>query len=118
MRTLLLAIVLIARCAYAADPIALNVRDFGAKGDGQTDDTAAFQKALDTAGKDGSRVFVPAGKFLIKGQLNVPDFVTLDGSFTAPERTFDSSNNLANTKGSILFTTAGKDDEKGKPFIT
>ena len=36
-----------------------NVRDFGALGDGKTDDTAAFQKALDAAGKRTCIVDVP-----------------------------------------------------------
>ena len=41
-----------------------NVRDFGAKGDGMTKDTAAIQKALDAcAGKSG-RVVVPPGTYL------------------------------------------------------
>jgi hypothetical protein len=30
-----------------------NVRDLGARGDGKTDDTATFQRALDEAGKAG-----------------------------------------------------------------
>jgi len=43
-----------------------NVRDFGAKGDGQTKDTAAIQKALDACVTNGGgTVIVPAGCYLI-----------------------------------------------------
>jgi polygalacturonase len=44
-----------------------NVRDFGAKGDGKTKDTAAFQKAIEkcTAGKGNGTVEVPDGTFVI-----------------------------------------------------
>ena len=43
-----------------------NIKDFGAVGDGETKDTAAFQKALDTCAiSGGGKVVVPAGKFLI-----------------------------------------------------
>src|SRR5690242_15377231 len=41
----------------------LNVRSFGAKGDGKTDDTAAFQAALDEAAKTNGTVFVPDGVY-------------------------------------------------------
>ena len=51
--------------AAAAEKAPLNVRDFGARGDGVTKDTAAFQKALDTCGSNGGgTVFVPDGVFL------------------------------------------------------
>src|SRR5690348_3445207 len=43
----------------------LNVRAFGATGDGVTKDTAAFQKALDTCAAAGGAVIVPAGNYLI-----------------------------------------------------
>lgn len=43
----------------------VNVRWFGAKGDGQTDDTAAIQAALDT----GLGVYVPEGRFRISSTL-------------------------------------------------
>src|SRR5690242_6329307 len=42
-----------------------NVRDFGAKGDGKTLDTAALQAAIDACtGAGGGTVLVPAGTFL------------------------------------------------------
>src|SRR5947209_5686896 len=43
-----------------------NVRDFGAKGDGVTLDTAAVQAAIDACHRDqGGMVLVPAGVFII-----------------------------------------------------
>jgi hypothetical protein len=40
-----------------------NVKDFGATGDGQTDDTRAFQRAVKEAA--GKTILVPAGKYVI-----------------------------------------------------
>jgi len=54
-----------------------NVRDFGAKGDGATLDTAAIQTAIDTCTKEqGGIVLVPAGNFLI-GPIELKNNVTL-----------------------------------------
>ena len=45
--------------------LSLNVRDFGAKGDGATKDTAAMQQAIDRCWVlGGGEVVVPAGNFL------------------------------------------------------
>ena len=40
-----------------------NVKDFGAKGDGNTPDSAAIQKALDEAGKVQGTVYFPSGNY-------------------------------------------------------
>ena len=57
-----------------------NVRSFGAVGDSKTDDTAAFQRALDAAGKAGGGiVYAPRGNYFFAGNLNVPKAVTLAG---------------------------------------
>src|SRR3984885_12397993 len=49
-----------------AAKVSLNVRDFGAKGDANTNDTSAFQTALDRcAALGGGEVLVPAGDYLI-----------------------------------------------------
>src|SRR4051812_17654205 len=54
-----------------------NIRDFGAKGDGTTLDTAALQAAIDACHKDqGGIVLVPAGVFVI-GTTEVKSNVTL-----------------------------------------
>lgn len=47
----------------------INIREAGAKGDGTTDDTAAFQGALDSLEKTGGTVFVPAGNYRITRRL-------------------------------------------------
>jgi hypothetical protein len=64
----LLALCLVLTCLNTtfAAPETLNLRDFGATGDGTTDDAPAFQKALDalaTAG--GGTLFIPEGKYVI-----------------------------------------------------
>ncbi len=41
-----------------------NIRDYGAVGDGVTNDAAAIQRAIDAASAQGGRVIVPAGRFL------------------------------------------------------
>lgn len=54
-----------------------NIRDFGAKGDGETIDTAALQSAVDACTKDGGgTVLVPAGMFVI-GTTELKSNVTL-----------------------------------------
>jgi len=92
----------------------LNVRDFGAKGDSTTDDTAAFQKALDDAGKTGDIVHVPPGRYAIHGHIAIPKSVTLQGTFTAPPATVDSKS----SKGSMLLAYEGKGKDSGPAFIT
>lgn len=52
----------------AAPPLD-NVRDFGAKGDGTTDDTAAINKAVTDAKATGKTVFFPGGTYFHAGTL-------------------------------------------------
>lgn len=48
-----------------------NVRDFGATGDGKTDDAPAIRAALDAVGPEGGVVYFPRGRYLINGMLFV-----------------------------------------------
>jgi hypothetical protein len=93
----------------APSPGALSVRDFGAKGDGASDDTAAFQAALDEAGKTGTPVHAPAGRYRFAGHLKVPTGVTLVGTWQGPP---------SRETGTVLEPTEGRGQEDGTPFIT
>ncbi len=96
----------------ASPPRALNVQDFGAVGDGAKDNTKAFAAALKAAASDGNGiVFVPRGRYLIRGNLDVPANVALEGVFSAP-----SARNKDN--GSVLLAVAGAGEANGTPFIT
>jgi hypothetical protein len=57
----------------------LNVKDFGAQGDGATDDTAAIQAAL-AACPMGGIVYLPAGAYRTSAPLTIPPAVTLMGT--------------------------------------
>lgn len=59
-----------------ADDSVLNVKSFGAKGDGKTPDTEAIQKALDAAGEMDGTVWFPSGVYRCH-DLKVPPYVTL-----------------------------------------
>ena len=55
----------------------VNVKDFGAKGDGVTDDTAAIQAAFTAAA--GSDVLVPMGNYIISATVYIPAGTTVRG---------------------------------------
>ena len=124
----------------------LNVINFGAAGDSKTDNTAAFQRALDAAGKaGGGTVFAPAGGCLFKGSIDIPGGVTLRGSYsyvpshpdirdpkvvkpgdensdhlvgTTPGLIHDAKWIRPGSDGTALLVTGGKGNEDGTPFVT
>ena len=89
----------------------VSVLDYGAKPEGVTDNTRAFQAALDLVGKTGGTVLVPIGKYRFDGSLTIPEGVCLKGSWEGPH-----TPNL--DKGSTLLVYGGRDNEKSAPFIT
>ncbi|MCX7014642.1 MAG: glycosyl hydrolase family 28-related protein [Candidatus Sumerlaeota bacterium] len=85
-----------------------SVGDFGAAADGATDATAAFQQALDAmAAAGGGTVFVPEGRYAVKGYLTVPTGVLLRGEWAAPSP----------VKGTVLMAYAGRGSADGAPFL-
>ncbi|QZP31465.1 putative Ig domain-containing protein [Pseudomonas sp. DR48] len=51
-----------------------NVQNFGAKGDGLTDDTAAIQSAIDAAAAaGGGQVYMPTGTYIVSGGVEPSD---------------------------------------------
>lgn len=101
----------------------INVMNFGTVADAATDNTAAFQRALDAAGKTGGgTVYAPPGSYLFRGTLNVPEGVTLRGSYgCVPSHTGIRDHNNAHkpgADGTALYITAGKGQEVGTPFVT
>ncbi|MBR4749376.1 MAG: right-handed parallel beta-helix repeat-containing protein [Abditibacteriota bacterium] len=81
MKRLTFILLLILLCP-ALLPAEVNVKDLGAKGDGVTDDTAAFIEAVRTAGGNGETVRVPFGQYVISSSVEL-DSVTLAGSADA-----------------------------------
>ena len=99
----------------AGGPGYANVREapYSAASDGKTDDTQAFQKALDEVGAAGGGiVFVPTGKYMIKTHLSVPAGTALVGVGRAPRSYAPES------PGSALLAVEGAGSMEGTPFIT
>ncbi|MBI5093812.1 MAG: hypothetical protein HZB26_15405 [Candidatus Hydrogenedentes bacterium] len=111
--------------AYAADPGAFDVTKapYGAKADGVTDDTAAFQKAISDAGATGmgGTVFAPRGTYLIAGNLRFPPNVTLEGVWEfvpTPYKFWYAERANEKVPGTVLLATAGEGKTDGPPFIS
>ncbi|MBP5738212.1 MAG: hypothetical protein J6X38_03935 [Abditibacteriota bacterium] len=109
--TALLIILAVAANADTTVKGVYNVADFGAKPDGITDCTKAFQNALNACDRAGGGVVkIPVGDFLFKGHLDVPRNVTIEGVASAPAR-FDDH------RSSRLLAVENKGKEDGEPFL-
>lgn len=64
--SLSLAAAFLAITVSSCKPVEFNVLDFGAEGNGITDCTEAFNKAIDGCSKANAVVIVPAGKYLCR----------------------------------------------------
>ena len=99
-----------------------DVRDFGAVADGKTDDTGAFQKALNAAGDNGGGVvYAPRGNYFFSGHLNVPSAVSLAGvweSVPAHNGLRDRGLPRPTEDGTTFLITEAAGREEGPAFVT
>ncbi len=123
---LLAALYLTTAPLWAAGPevttTTFNVLQYGAVADGKADNTAAFQKALDTAAKaGGGTVFAPVGNYLFAGRLNVPSAVTLAGvwqSVPAHNGIRDKGLPKPTDDGTTFLVTGDAGTEEAPAFLT
>jgi len=100
----------------------VSVKDFGAAGDGVTDDTTAFQAAIDavntTSGKKA--LHIPAGDYIITSQLTIADsgnggmYVYGDGT---PRHEQMGSRILTNVSDSVFLCEKDGATFRGISFI-
>lgn len=59
---------------------ARSVLDFGARGNGEADDTAALRDAVAAAARQGGTIWVPPGDYKLTADIVVPSGVTIQGA--------------------------------------
>ena len=78
----------------------INIKDYGAKGDGVTDDRTALVNALhDLNGLDGGILKFPKGHYMLSGEFTIPDKVELKGE--------GRSTVIEHIERGVLFRTDG-----------
>jgi len=91
-------------------------QEYGAVGDGATDDSMAFQNALNAvnASRDvgGGVVYVPSGTYAFSNSITIPPGVTLQGDWA------DWSQGSNGVVGTLFKVYAGAGQSNGTPFIT
>ncbi|HQK77117.1 MAG TPA: glycosyl hydrolase family 28-related protein, partial [Candidatus Hydrogenedentes bacterium] len=79
-------------------------------GSAEEDATAAIQGAIDAvAGRGGGTVFLPEGRYLLKGHLVLKNAVTLRGEWQAPDK--------AGVVGTVLMPVEHRGDAEGESAI-
>jgi autotransporter-associated beta strand protein len=90
--------------------------NFGATGNGVTDDTVAIQNALAAAGTNGGGiVYLPPGQYRTTNTLDVPSGVELRGPYELRHSTWPGADGIA--KGAIVQPYGGQGTTNGPPAI-
>ncbi|MEX2574010.1 MAG: glycosyl hydrolase family 28-related protein [Balneolaceae bacterium] len=88
----------------------IHLRDYGASGDGVTDNSAVFEQILNDLPNDGGRVVIPSGSYLL-GDITFPEQVTIvfrnGGRFLIPENREVRINGTVETGIGQIFSGAG-----------
>lgn len=63
----------------AKNELVFNAKDYGATGDGNTDDTAALQAAIDAVPSTGGTLYLPHGTYVISSQLVLKSYLMIRG---------------------------------------
>jgi len=94
----------------------VSVKDFGAVGDGTTDDTAAIQAALDAQQSAAGRLFVPTGTYLVTGLTIYSNIELVGESRFNSTLLLKSGTNAAVIKGTsvanVVISNLGIDGNK------
>jgi hypothetical protein len=88
----------------------VSVKQFGAKGDGVTDDTSAFLNAIGAV----SHLWVPGSKYIISQCLNIKKCITIEGESGTNDAVYPSYLEFPNnTVGLFLHSTDTNADSTG-----
>ncbi len=80
-------------------PSTINVRSFGAVGDGRADDTGAIQQAIDVAAAKNAELIFPAGLYNISKTLTLPKDISIHGAGSACFKSNNGTKTLFSGKG-------------------
>ena len=113
LHLLLLAVPLESSYEYTCSDTMLNAKtQFGAVGDGVTDDSEHLQKAIDAAvGCGGKALFLPVGTYMLSRALRVSGHMMMLGEGASGScHGLDANVSAANMRGTVLLQTNSSAD--------
>lgn len=108
-------LLLVAGCSTPRPENTYDIRDYGAKGDGTSDDAAAIQRAIDKcAANGGGTVTVPAGHTFLCGPLHLASYVNLylepnSRLLAHPDESLYTESAFRQNRGEGMMWISGKD---------
>ncbi|SEQ64856.1 Pectate lyase superfamily protein [Rosenbergiella nectarea] len=108
----------VARTQHEKNTDIVSIKDFGAKGDGVTDDTTSIQSAIDFSSKNGVGIYAPSGRYKVSTLIIKPnmamygDYIGNEGKGTSfLGNGFDDVMRGANTDDLMQMSGTGADVE-------